>query len=387
MTSRNVDAIYNLILSEISIAKTDEHINERPKHWIHFRNGYFDYKNEEWFEHDPDYYDIAVLPWEYRPNLYPTNHRLEYIGGLCGTVEKELLFDSVFNADTLGGEENRKMILQYMGYAMTLDTSLQKFLMLVGSGGTGKSTLLWILEEILGQKNISHVPLQDLQDRFSASSLYLKQANICADLPLSALKEIDVLKKLTGEDTISVDVKNKARFDFKSFARFFFSANDVPLNIGDRSNAFYRRLMIVKMNRPPASPDPYLKEKLKAEIPNIISKIVDELVLSGGKVEESTTSKELVKSAQKNSDSVEAFIDECCIRDADVRTNRVVLYNQYIMYCTHEGRASLSNQNFYRALETKGFSKVSGKGTREFKGLKISNVIQLSNKIDTICNP
>ena len=97
--------------------------------------------------------------------------------------------------------------------------------------------------------NVSSVSLQGLQDRFAPAELFLKQANICADIPLTALSEVDMIKKLTGEDTISADRKFKNAYTFRSYARLFFSANDIPY-IAEKTNAFYRRMLILKMDQP-----------------------------------------------------------------------------------------------------------------------------------------
>lgn len=369
-TAQRIKSIYSSFCDELTITKTDREINARPKHWIHFKNGYFDYKTQTWHDHDPNYYDLHVLPWEFDPIKYPySNHPI---------------FDSVFNADTMGDADTLKMTLQYIGYCMTLDTSLQKFLFVVGIGGSGKSTLLRMVEEIIGRDNCCSIGLQELSEPFGKCDLHLKQMNIRSDLPLTALKEIDAVKQLTGEDTISANVKFKDRISFKSYARLLFCANDIPLNNSDRSNALYRRLMIVKMNTVPQKPDPYLSDKLHGEIPNIISHIIRALVLSGGTIEESNSSKELVKEVYKNSDSVEAFIEDYCIRDADARIDRVLLYNEYERYCSKEERPNLSRTNFYRALKAKGFSDRGTKKGYDIIGLKRNSVILLAKSITAV---
>ena len=368
---RTIEAIYKLLCIQASIQKSDEEINNRPRNWIHFLNGYLDPDEmSDMIPHDPDYYDTNVIPYNYDPDRYDSNSRREKGRDI------PLVFDSVFNADTMGGEDNLNMLLQYIGYSMTLETGQQKFLMLVGSGGTGKSTILSLVEKILGSKNVSHVSLQGLQERFTKSSLYLKQANICADLPLTPLKEVDDIKKLTGEDTIFADRKNQKPLEFVSYARLFFSANDVPLNLADKSNAFFRRLLILEMNRKPEQIDLHLGEKLEKEIPNIITKVVEAWHLSEGRIEESKRSKELVSKAYKDADSVEAFLADRCEKVEGNRIPKTTLYDDYKMYCNLEGRQYLSARNFYKALEGKGFR--SGKSKyRYIEGLEISKTIQL----------
>ena len=380
-----ITAIYNLIMTDEKITISDRDINRRPAHWVHFTNGYYDYKTDSLHDHDPKYHEISVRPWKYSESKYPTTHKLKKIGNglLTEIVDEPLLFNSWLD-EAVPDKEDQKMLLQYIGYAMTLDTTAQKFLMICGSGGTGKSTLLSVIEKIIGRDSISSVSLQGLQERFTPAELYLKQANICADIPLSALSEVDMIKKLTGEDLISAERKFKNNFTFKSFARLFFSANDIPVNISDKSNALYRRMLILKMDQTPAVIDPELSKKLESEIPNIITRAMEELYLSEGVIEESENSKRMVKEAHKNSDTVEAFLDDRCEIDEKAKTERGSLYSAYVNYCIYEDRKSLTKTNFYRQLESKGFPIVRGKSERYFSGLRLSKTIIFSPKAEAI---
>lgn len=373
-----INAIYNLIVNDDSLSIDDSQVNKRPKHWIHFKDCYFDYKTNEFYPHDPKYNEIGFIPWEYSPSRYPSSYKFTKIGEglLRETIEEELLFKSWIN-EVIPDPEDQAMLLQFIAYSLTLETNCQKFLMICGPGGTGKSTLLSVIESIIGLNNISSVSLQGLQDRFTPGELYLKQANICADIPLSALYEVDMIKKLTGEDLISADRKFKSNFMFKSFARLFFSANDIPVNLSDKSNAFYRRMLILKMDHKPETIDLNLVSKLKKEIPNIITLAIEELISSDGAIIESSGSKQAVKEAYKNSDTVEAFIDDRCILDDNARIDRVELYRYYCTYCDAEERKRVTRSHFYKQLLDKGFQSRRGKTNYDICGLKLSNVINL----------
>jgi P4 family phage/plasmid primase-like protien len=287
-------------------------------------------------------------------------------------VESPLLFDAWIER-AIPNYNDRVMLYQYIAYSMTLRTNEQKFLLICGPGGTGKSTLLKLIEEIIGASNVSGISLQGLQERFAPAGLFLKQANICADIPLTALTEIDMIKKLTGEDTVSADRKFKSPFSFRSYARLFFSANSIPY-VDEKTNALYRRMLILKMDNAPDTVDQGLYEKLRAEIPNIITKLMEEIYCSAGAVDISDNCREAVKEAHKDSDSVVAFLDDRCTEEPDARTDRRTLYDAYKNYCYSEGRKELSPNGFYKALINKGYKQIKGK-TRDFVGLKVMNII------------
>lgn len=376
---KTICSICNLIMNDRRYMIRADQVNNRPAHWIHFKNGYYDYLDDVVRPHDPDYYDINVNPHEYSPGRYPCNYK--YVekgkGLLKEVVESPLIFDTWIEK-AIPDYNDRIMLYQYIAYAMTLRTDEQKFLLICGPGGTGKSTLLKLIEEILGRANVSGISLQGLQERFAPVGLFLKQANICADIPLTALTEIDMIKKLTGEDTITADRKMKSFISFRSYARLFFSANSIPY-IDEQTNALYRRMLILKMDNVPDSVDRGLYEKLRAEIPNIITKLMEEIYCSAGEIDISEKCKKSVREAHKDSDSVVAFLDDRCIDDPDARTSRRKLYDAYKNYCYSEGRKKITPNGFYKVLNDKGYKQIKGK-TRDFIGIKLTKVIPFINK-------
>ena len=75
-----------------------------------------------------------------------------------------------------------------------------------------------------------------------------------------------VLKKAVGEDTLIYEKKGQDAIHFHSYAKLLFSTNEMPQNLEDKSDAFYRRLLILDMNRVVKSgeKDLHLKEKVQA---------------------------------------------------------------------------------------------------------------------------
>lgn len=379
--TNTIKQIYDLLFINPRISITADQVNKRPVHWIHFLDGYFDIKSGSFYPHDPDYNEVSLIPHVYEPSRFPAFCKYKTKGK---GISKERITESLFLNDWLDqaipDPDDQKMLLQYIGYSMTLDTSEQKFLMIVGKGGTGKSTLLKLIETILGKSNISSITLQGLQDRFTPAELFLKQANICADIPLTALNEVDMLKRLTGEDTITAERKFSDPFTFRSRARLFFSANDIPY-IAEKTNAFYRRMLILKMDHAPEAIDPDLYNKLEAEIPHLITRAVNAIYDSDGLIERSKNCEEAVLTARKDSDTVEAFISDRCENGEKYRVDRSELYRVYKNYCTLEERQPLTNRNFYKELEKRGYCSRRGSRNYDIVGLKISTIIPMTQTI------
>ena len=82
-------------------------------------------------------------------------------------------------ATSLPDPQEQQMFWEYAGYCMTTDTQMQKFLMLTGNGGTGKTILIDLVQKLVGIENCSNIPIQDLNQRFYATGMFGKLLNAC----------------------------------------------------------------------------------------------------------------------------------------------------------------------------------------------------------------
>ncbi len=141
---------------------------------------------------------------------------------------------------------------QIMAWLMVPIISLQKALLLLGPGGTGKSVFLSVLQCFLGKRrNTCSIPLQKLeQDRFAVARLVGKLACIYADLADKELETTAVFRALTGggEDYLPAEHKFKDSFDYAAFARRVYSANKPP-KAKDATEAFFERWWVLPMDK------------------------------------------------------------------------------------------------------------------------------------------
>ena len=352
-TMPRINRVYQLIVSTPGIIIDIEDANKHPKSWINFKNGFLDVKSMQMVKHSPKYYSINQIP-----------HAFE--------VRREVPADSVVK-EFLGGvvpdPDDLEMLLQYIGYCMTTDTGLQKFLVVTGVGGTGKSTIIRMINKAIGKENISSLSLQDLNERFNATNLYGKTLNSCADIPSKAMEQVDIIKKITGEDEIKGEYKGGAVFFFRSYAKLLFSANEIPISLDDKTNAFYRRFLIIRIDKR-CHPIERLEERLSASVDDLINLSVQAVhrMYDSGLVE-SQNSKNNVTELYMNSDTVAAFINDEMELGADFKVERGRLFDNYEKYCEEQGRFSLTRNGFYKSLRSKGYEPVKINGVRFFKGL------------------
>lgn len=362
--------IYNLILDTDSVQRSFENLNQYPETYINFQDCMLDVASMQEIPHSPDFYAINQLPFEWQK-----------IKAAKEGTEIEKFFNFIFTSP-----DDRKMVLEYVGLCFTKDTRQQRFLTLCGLGGTGKSILIRLIETATGRENISNVSLQELSKRFSTSLLVGKLLNSCADLSAEMLEDSSVMKKLLGEDNIFAERKGEQGFMYRNYSKLLFSTNSLPVIAGERTNGFYRRLMIFRMDKQPEKVDTELFAKLSAELPYFIKLAVEalhEMYMMGGHITISEGSKEAVRQMWKDSDVVQAWLDECCTLDNEAKTDRAEAFSNFEKYCEREGRQAMSKNGFYKALRNKNFSEIKVHGYSHIKGLKLGKETSPKNSPQT----
>lgn len=352
--STTINNIYNLFLQDISLELQFDELNCYPSYWICFQNGMYDTKEKRLLPHSPKYRAINQIPHDYKPDAVTSGAKTdEYLNFICEDPD------------------SKEMLLQFMGYSLTKDVGQQKFLVLNGEGGTGKSTVIRLIESITGSRNVSNISLTDLQQRFASFGLMGKLLNSCADLEIQALEDTSIIKKILGEDTLRAEQKGRDAISFKSYAKLIFSTNELPLVKSEKTNGFYRRLLVLTMNKVPSKINPNLFQELEQEIEYLLHLAVQavERMYQQGIIVTSAASEKAVLQLRADSDTVEAFLQDMCVKDENGRIERTELYDKYNEYCEETDRQSLTKNNFYKSLRVKGYSEIKSNGYRYFKGI------------------
>ena len=167
------------------------------------------------------------------------------------------------------------------------------------------------------------------------------------------------------------EAKGKDGVSFKSYAKLIFSTNELPIVKGERTNGFYRRLLIIPMNRIPEKKDSDFFGKISGEIDWFIAESVHALerMYKSGRITESAESRGAVESLRCESDTVEAFLKDQTERDPDGRVKKPELYRSYLDYCQDLERQPLTKQNFFRSMKAKGIGTIKTSGIEYFQGV------------------
>ena len=136
-------------------------------------------------------------------------------------------------------------LFQMIGSCFDDDVAeLQTAFMLTGSGSNGKSTLLEIIEALVGVENICRTPFPEFgHNQFAKGNLVGKSVALDDDIDLHAPLN-SAMKPLITQRVQECEQKYKQAFDFKQTCTFIGAINGQPHTL-DTSNAFWRRWIIL----------------------------------------------------------------------------------------------------------------------------------------------
>ncbi|MBI6062013.1 DNA primase [Clostridium perfringens] len=321
---------------DILVSKDFDDFNRNP-YLVNVRNGLLDIRDMSFNEHTPSYLSTVQLNVEYNPQVD------------CPQFKKFL--NEVLDCKLI------PLVQEIVGYLLTTNTASQKAFVFWGPARTGKSTLLWVVEYLLlGKKNVSNIPWQEIGDKFKTAELLGKLANVFSDLPSKSIDDTGIFKVVTGEDYLMAEKKNKNPFKFKPFARLVFSCNELPRNYVDRTEGFYRRLIIVPFNRQieKSKIDKALKYKFQREKEGILNWALEglkRLYENNFEFSENELTDGVKKEYKRENNNVISFVEECCEIDGLFSCSRIEIYEAYKEFCVEAGLKALSQIKFNKELE------------------------------------
>lgn len=151
--------------------------------------------------------------------------------------------------DRLYAPEEKRKLEWAIGSIVSGDSqTIQKFVVLYGEGGTGKSTILNIIEKLFEGycASIDAKALGDGRDQFS-TELFKENPLVCIqqDADLSKIEDNTKLNSIIAHESIIVNEKRKTRYTMKCRSFIFLGTNH-PVRITDGRSGIIRRLIDVR---------------------------------------------------------------------------------------------------------------------------------------------
>lgn len=323
---------------------------EAPKKWIQFKDKAFSLKSGSIYEITPAYFFTNPIPWE------------------IGQTSETPIMDKLFIEWV--GEKYVQTLYEIIAYCCLTEYPIHLIFCLVGCGRNGKSKFQGLLNNFIGTDNICSTELDILLDsRFESFKLYKKLLCSMGETNFGIISKTSLLKKLTGQDLIGFEFKNKKPFDDYNYAKILISSNSLPTT-EDTSEGFYRRWMIVDFpNSFPEGKD-ILKIIPNEEYNNLARKVCDILpgLLERGGFTNQGSIQERKDKYIMSSNPLGFFINKYCNKSFSEYMRYSELYVAYRKYLNVNKKRAISYKEFNEVLALEGLEiqKTSKKVNEEW---------------------
>lgn len=266
-------------------------------------------------------------------------------------------------------EDGRKTLIDIMAAKLTA-YNFPYFSPWVGRGRNGKRLATEIIRRIWGDSLITEVEVHKFHEkRFDQIEVKGRHFIINNEVPRTATKGFDWVKKISGGDPITADVKGQDQVQFRPHALLIFDCNNPP-RIDDYTKAIEERICPIWWNfsfvddPDPNDPrerkrDPHLEEKITtpAELSGFLNVLLREVprLIETRAIYRPGTGKELVESYDLKADHLAIFWDKIMIYEPGINTSSTKAFERYCELCHTIEVSPVSQIVFNRFGRKRGF--------------------------------
>ena len=331
-----------------AIHQIDTNLFDRQERFIAVKNGVIDLVTGRLEPHSPKYGFTKVLPITVKQkHLNPTsaNGPKKFLKAL---------------KQSFPNKDDRRRFLECCGYYISNCYTRKVAFIFLGKPHSGKSALLRLLSKMVGEENVSHLPLRRLGDRFAIAQLAGKKLNICGETGSATIRNLDIFKSLLGNDDIEAEFKGRDMFSFSGRCKCLFAANKMPL-IDDRiaDDAIFDRFEFVEFAHaiPPKKRIPdfesTLMEDEDSQILGLMISALRSWYRNGREFTESkasTAQKKQFVQQNKGTDFVKKFLRDRCKFSSESHVSNSDLYVAYRAYCEKNCFSALPPRTFIKRV-------------------------------------
>lgn len=309
-----------------------------PTHWVQCRDTIVDINTGEQRTSTPEYFSTNTIPWK-----------------LSESTDTPVM-DRLFTEWV--GEEHKQTLYEIAAYCMYADYPIHVLFCFVGTGRNGKSKYQQLIEKFVGAENVSSADLEavcDPNNRFERFNLYKKLVCLMGETNFDLLKSTSNLKRLTGQDLIKFEAKNKDPIMEHNYAKIIISTNALPTS-QDTSEGFYRRWVIIDFPNEFGEGKDILREVTDAEYEALATKSVQTLrtLLANGEFTGQGTISERRQRYIDRSNPLMSFVKDYCVVNEDAQERYSLFFTKFSQYLKHHKRRIVSRKEFTALLEMEG---------------------------------
>jgi putative DNA primase/helicase len=367
VTESNATKIYKRLSSASELIYQGEF--NTNKFLLNVKNGVFDLMNNKFINHDSSYYHSYQFPIEFDPKAD------------CPLFKEK--FAEIFPDD----QESIDFLRSWMLYLMIRSYEHQKILFMIGEKGrNGKSLITELITEMLSKELVTNQSIEDLSSNkhYSKVQLENKFMNVTSETSFEAL-ESNIIKNLTGGDTISAREIFQKQIKFTNHARLVVIGNSMPL-FKSADPALLKRISILDFQQSfEDKTDPLLLSKLKKELPGIFNWILqmrDRIINEDGAIQiiETKKIKQNLEKYKSRMDSVLTYMNDKVELNKNFAVQFKDLYNDYKIWFKEEGlrAAYLKSKSLFKAYLLQQYAQLNLKSIPYLKN-KNGNTLKNQN--------
>jgi putative DNA primase/helicase len=236
--------------------------------------------------------------------------------------------------------------------------------------------------KLIGRENVAGPTLSSLNGDFGLAPLIGKSLAVVSDARLSgrgAHVVVERLLSISGEDTLTVNIKYREQWTGKLPARLMICSNELP-QLGDASMAIAGRFVPLLLNRSwLGNEDRDLEPDLDRELTGILNWALDglERLTRQGRFTQPGSTEDTLRALQELASPVAAFVREECVVAANKAVRVDVLYREWCVWAELNGHGKSTTQVFGRNLRAAvpgvrtGQVRTGGDVVRWFRGITL----------------
>lgn len=286
-------------------------------------------------------------------------------------------FMTFLNEITYGDTAFIAVLQQMFGYLLSSETKCEKAFYLYGNGANGKSVLAKIISILVGEQNVSSIPLAQFSTDFGLEGIIGKTVNIAPENELQhSTFNTEAFKAIVSGDGMTIHMKYRTPLtNYKSKCRLLFLGNHLP-NTSDVSNGYFRRMCILPFKRTfsEAEQNRNLIHELSEEVTGIFNWAMEgfkqlkeqQFMFSHAQVIED----ELFK-YRLSQQPVHSFFESMMELDEHTTVKRSDVFEYYTMWCDEQNLSSTAKrtrQKFYDEMNALIHSRYLPVQTKRIQG-------------------
>ncbi len=266
---------------------------------------------------------------------------------------------------TQGNSQHKRILVCFAAAVLRRRADLQKFLHLIGVGGSGKSTYSNLLTALVGEENCAFPSLEELSEKDAIAELFGKVLVVFSDQD-SAGRKLSQFKRLTGLDQLRGRRLFQDGFYFRFNGMCLVTSNN-PIFQGGTGRWLTRRVLMIPFTK--VVPDDQLRDLDKEFAPelsaftnyllSIPSEEIEAVLRGIGRRQKISST---LWSAQIRSDGLASWVNECLIAEPTAKTQigsnakewladdydpfGSTLFGSYCHHCRQTNRQALTKENF-----------------------------------------